>query len=551
MKRKIIALLLTAILLFGVLGACSDNSSSASPSEEPTVVSPTTKPTEGEGSDELDEDEFNYPIVDEPYTLSYFFTYSKPTNQVDPNEGTIWIEQEKRTGVHIDWLIPPANEGNVQFNLLIASGSLPDLLGLSPTTINNTGGLDRYIDDEFFYDLSSDMETYSPNYYRWINSSEDYRKICTTDAGRLAAYWVLLEDLQKSYFGPLVRQDMLDSIGYQGLPTTLDDWTDMLIQLKSVAEKAPYYCTSTAGAETIVLCAFGFSQTYWQLNSEGKVTFAPMEPAFREYLQLMSHWRANGLTDPSWATNASALRIDYARILNNDFSVFGSFFTLIDTFEDQSEVEGYTLTPVKPPVKNEGDIRGIHILQVSASPVKMNYTVISSEVSDLEIAMRWLDYWYTDEGILLAGYGIEGETFYYRDDGTPALTALVANNETMSMSETQAWYLGTAEMPTVHQWRREWTDWTPQKAIDACNTWDTDYVNTLTYPVGAAMTAEESQTYTAIYGDIQTYVAEEVAHLITDYSDEAFDAFQKQLKEMDVDICIEMHQNALDRYLAR
>ena len=64
------------------------------------------------------------------------------------------------------------------------------------------------------------------------------------------------------------------------------------------------------------------------------------------------------------------------------------------------------LAPVNPPVKNEGD--EIHI-RLRDSYTSGN-TAISADCENWEVAMRWLDYLYTEEGALLANYGVEGDT---------------------------------------------------------------------------------------------------------------------------------------------
>lgn len=51
-------------------------------------------------------------------------------------------------------------------------------------------------------------------------------------------------------------------------------------------------------------------------------------------------------------------------------------------------------------------------------------TAISAECSDVELAAKFMDYFYSDEGRLFANFGIEGVT-YNMVNGEPKLTDMV------------------------------------------------------------------------------------------------------------------------------
>ena len=66
------------------------------------------------------------------------------------------------------------------------------------------------------------------------------------------------------------------------------------------------------------------------------------------------------------------------------------------------------------------------------------------------------------------------------------------------------------------------------------------------------MTSDESENYTTLYSDIQTFVDESIAQFIMGTkSMDVWDAFVEQLHTMGIDECIAMKQQALDRYNAR
>ena len=66
------------------------------------------------------------------------------------------------------------------------------------------------------------------------------------------------------------------------------------------------------------------------------------------------------------------------------------------------------------------------------------------------------------------------------------------------------------------------------------------------------MTADEAADYSAVFGDIQTYIAEMLPRFVNgDEPIEQVDEFQNQLRNMGIEDCIELWQAAVDRYNAR
>ena len=53
---------------------------------------------------------------------------------------------------------------------------------------------------------------------------------------------------------------------------------------------------------------------------------------------------------------------------------------------------------------------------------------ITTNCENVELACQWGDWWYSEEGSLLANYGVEGEGFEYVD-GVPTFTSLVTDSD--------------------------------------------------------------------------------------------------------------------------
>ena len=80
-------------------------------------------------------------------------------------------ELMKETGVTIDFQHPPANQGKEQFSLLLADGSLPDLMEYA--WMNYPGGLKRPFRDGNIMALNEVFEKYCPNVMKYLEENPD------------------------------------------------------------------------------------------------------------------------------------------------------------------------------------------------------------------------------------------------------------------------------------------------------------------------------------------------------------------------------------------
>ena len=90
--------------------------------------------------------EFSYPITsDEVLTYWCELNQNVSANYSNLGETPFARELMKETGVTIDFQHPPANQGKEQFSLLLADGSLPDLMEYA--WMNYPGGPEKAIQD--------------------------------------------------------------------------------------------------------------------------------------------------------------------------------------------------------------------------------------------------------------------------------------------------------------------------------------------------------------------------------------------------------------------
>ena len=194
--KKLVAMLLVLAMVLS-LGACGNNASNgSSASSQTSTTSDSGDSSTAEEGNTAEPGEFKLPIVDEPVTLTYF--NADDTNAAiitnDWNDNEFYQEMERRTGVHLEFETVSSADYQTNFNLMIASGKLADLIYVGASYYAE--GVDAAIDDGYFLDLTDKVEEYMPNYNAIRTSDIQYELLSTTDSGRLGAVYELRQSKQ-------------------------------------------------------------------------------------------------------------------------------------------------------------------------------------------------------------------------------------------------------------------------------------------------------------------------------------------------------------------
>lgn len=551
--KKLVALLLSLALVLS-LGACGGNGGSSTSSEASPSSTTEESGAAAESGDESQAEtaetgEFQLPIVDEPTTLSYFVAddSNAAIMTTDWNDNEFYQEMERRTGVHLEFEMVSSADYQTNFNLMIASGNLADMIYVGASYYAE--GVDAAIDDGYFLDLTDLVDEYMPNYERIRTSDVQYELLSTTDSGRLGAVYELRQSKQGPWLGLWIRQDWLDDLNLD-TPVTFDDYHEVLTAFKNEkGATAPLILNFSGSDGEFGTMSGGLNVlNSWQLDETGKVNFGPYMDAWKEYVTIMHQWYTEGLIDPDFMATDERTA-DMAKVVTGASGVFAALYTMPSVYEAASEDPNMNLAPVNPPVMNEGDEGHIRLRDSYTS----GNTAISADSENWEVALRWLDYLYTDEGALLANYGVEGDTFEFDENGEPVFTDKILNNENgWTMTQTVASYL----CPSAGI--ANWSDWTrelagvPEKDQACYDVWS-EFSDDWRLPSSVTLTQDESTERAALYADISTIVKEQTAQFISGALDieSNWDAYISALEASGMERAIEITQAAYDRYLAR
>ncbi len=496
--------------------------------------------------------EVQLPLCEEKTTLTIWTSNDVVTMNLcggDLNKVPFFEELEKRTNVHIEWSVPASGSETEQQNLLWASGDLPDILYY----MSYTDGIDAAIDDGYLLDLTPYADAYMPNYMAAINNGNpELQKMTRTDSGRIAQVQYIMQDEQPPFYGFMVRKDWLDELGLD-IPETYDDWEVMLTAFKEKKGcKAPLGVFANQIRD--LGAGFGFCMDFWGTDyyiENGKVKYSLYDnkAGARKFLETMNRWYENGLIDPDFASSTQFWG-DPVLVNNNQCGAFLSMYTFPSTMFAAAGAQGAEFVAVTIPVEHKGDkvtFRRPNQLNGSAYVVSQK----AAKAGKAELAVKWMDYFFSEAGALFSNYGIEGDT-YTMVNGKPQYTEkMTANPEGKTFDECMRYYTAAPGQPAKYADYKREVAVIPPQYVQMMEDWGSSGYSAY-FPMGAQMTVEENAEYAKLYTDISTYVNEKVMGLITGavpMSD--FDAVCKKIEDSNIKRCIELQQSAYDRYVAR
>jgi putative aldouronate transport system substrate-binding protein len=550
-KLKLLSLVSALFLIFSLAAGCSGTKEAAATPEpeEPTQQPVETATPAPETTETAKPGPFKLPISAEPVT----FTAFNPVNMSsmgmkDNNDSYAYQEAEKRTNIHIEWFHPSSSDAQTSFNLSIASGEYYDTYMVGAGSF--TGGLDAFMDDNIIIDLTDLVKQYAPN-YDYVRHLENTLITTVTDTGRLPGFWQIAKTYQWAFIGPLGRTDWLKELGME-IPETYDQMHEVLVAFRDQKNCEIPMSLNNNGIDDWLLAGYDtmysiYSSSFIQID--GAVKYGPLEPGFKEYITMINKWYGEGLIDKEFYTRQNNPAFDTAFASAGKVGVGSSLYTFPDFLplfaEDPASFE---FNGFRPLVKNSGDKRKIAI---GGAPLTLNknlISVISTSCKDPVTLVKWYDYYFTEEGSLLANYGIEGQGFTYVD-GKPKVTELIyADKDGRPMNSMFPWYTFYQVQGCWYDWERELSPKTSQNVYDTKERFDGNWVDEYTMP-NVSMTSEEGAEYAAIIGDINTYLAENIVMFITGQKPMSeFDAFLDGIKAMNIDRATEIQQAALDRY---
>ena len=481
------------------------------------------------------------------------YAHYSPT-YTNMGDSPFYQELQKRTGVELEFIHPTVGQENEQFNLMVASGDLTDLV--EHGMLDYKGGPEKAIQDKVIIDITDQIKQNAPNLTKVLQENPSWDKQVKTDAGKYYCFPAIRGAESLCYWNGLqIREDYLQKVGMEK-PETIAEWEAVLTAFKDQLGIA-YPLTLLNNNSSVLsflapqypfIGAYGITSDFYL--KDGTVHFGAIESQYVDYLKLFNSWYQKGLLDPDYATQDSKTydaKIASGKSAAYINSVGGGMAKYIAA--TQANDPNAKISAVKYPVLNKGDEPNIGFKEFEY--IQHQSVSITPKCENVEAAVKFLDYGYSDEGHDLFNFGIEGVS-YNMIDGYPTYTEEVTHNpEGLSMMNAMTKYnRGTLLGPTVQDPRyfEQYMPLPEQK--ETSEIWALNDTSWLMPPV--TLTSEESGKITSKLNEINNYRREmELKFIMGVEPIDNFDNYVQHLKGMGIDDVIAVYQAAVERYNAR
>jgi putative aldouronate transport system substrate-binding protein len=488
--------------------------------------------------------------------LTYWVTTNSKWSNHYSNLGDTPFAQEwqKRAGVKVEFIHPPMGGESEQFNLLIASGDLPDMMESNWTTYS--GGPEKALSDGTILKLNDVYAKYGPNITSYLKANPSVDRTIKTDTGSYYAF-PYIREMPSSSNGIVVRDDWLKDLSLP-MPETIDDWYAVFKAFKEkkgasvpLAFGAGNLINATMSSEIGFIYAYDVSMNFY-FGKDGNIHFGPIEPGFKDFLTTMAKWYKEGLLDPDFAS-AAGTQIN-AKVTSGMTGVTqGALVGGIGAWIPAGRATDpkFSLTGAPNPVLRKGDKPILNMLQWEYAG--MYSVAITSTCKDIEGAAKFLDYLFSKDGALFSNYGVEG-TSYTMVGGKPKYTDFVLKNpDKWPVAEAvSAWTNNSFNGPGLWIADALMQQFIYPGQLAAWDAWQpTSEVLTHRLPP-TTPTADESREFSRIMNEINTYYREMmVKYILGTENLAAFDTYVAAVKRLGIDRAIEIQKAALARYNAR
>lgn len=579
MKRKIITLCMVLVLTLTVFTGCVTPTTSTNSSTSTTsTTAPTLKPDDL--TKNLTISCFQVPTGDStasPLYSSY-------------NDNPVVTFLNDKFNMKLDFQQPPTGSETDQFNLMLGTGDYTDVISMLFTKQTDV----ELFNDGVIREISSYLETYMPNYYKYITdpANEDAYNILFDSTGKTYSIPAIAKEDGIAWGGLVYREDILTTVtAAMGTaiafpsgntePTTVDDLEYMLTLMSGYfqASGLPDYAPLILPNNGILgpLCTgFGVLGPYIGLEIDGyvldgdTVQYGPMEQGFYNYLVKMKDWYSKGFIYKDFASRNQ----DVFYLPNTALTYGGAagiWYGLTSQLGDTMSLPDFGLKvvvkPMTPPIDTangvtEAKASNYFVTERASVPTSFAITTKCSDENMIRF-MTAMDYLFTEEGSNIKTFGLDAAhgsadntimvqaglaqgSFTFDESGVLNLDPLMDSRSGQQLTYWQS--LVGLRLPGMEN-TSDFNRTVSESFKSATATWQKyGKDNNLTYTL--RRTAEENETYNTIMTSANDYVNSMVPQFIMgtkELTPETWDAFVDQLKLYDIETAISVTQAAYDR----
>lgn len=534
MKRRWGIVLISTLLALGMLlSACNSNQQGAEQNTDNQQSANTQQGTNTEEAGDVNAvPTEGFPIVREPIKLK-IFTRVAPVNGPFP-EMPVFQDFEKMSNIQVEWIETPTDGFAEKKNLLFASNELPDALYRSNITALEQI---RYGTEGQLIPLEGLIEKYAPNIKKLMETYPEIRSAITTPEGHIYAIPGVVSVGAARTDKKWMNKAWLDKLKLE-VPETTDELYEVLKAFRDRdpndnGEQDEIPMTARRGLAIVPTLAGSFGldfQLGYNINLENdKVNLWMGSERNKEMLMYLNKLYSDQLLDNEIFVHTEAQYLAKQGTGNTGFFFDQTNNPMLDT---KVNAQYIGISPLEGP---HGDR-----LQLAAPvPRDIGAFAITSVNKYPEATMRWIDFFYSDEGSTMLRFGREGE-HYEMKDGIPyyldsflttgnqgKITPYAGGGAPHLISENVSSYINPPQVQEA------------QKMLDP-------YMPKIRYQT-PMFDEQTAQRINVLRNDIDKYYEEQSTKFIAGtLSFDKWEEFQDTLKKMNIDELQQLYQDAYD-----
>ena len=535
-KRRLMAAAMAAVMLAGTLAGCSAKSGSDG--------TEAAKEESGTGQAAAEETLEGSLVSKEPKEFTVFLNFN---NMPFDSSWQVWQEAAKRTNVSLKGTISLSNSNEEEaFNLMMSSGNLADIIGYV-----DASSLEKLGRDGGMIPLNDLIKEHAPNIQKVLDEDARFRQTAYSLDGNI--YQIPKNQELKAAEFWWIRQDWLDKLNLKA-PTTVDERHDVLYAFRNedpngngLKDEIPLFDRAGWKQPDEYLYLWDTSLEFYP--RDGQMKYEPLEENFKTGVTNMIKWYQEGLIDPEIFTRGASSR---DTLLGGD--VGGCTHDWVSTANYNSTLQetipGFQMVAIAPPADQNGVVKE----RVSRYP-GVGWG-ISSQCKDPVTVIKFMDYFFTEEGSDLMNWGIEGDTFTRDADGSKHFTDKVLQSELTPIGYLRSigaqYRIGMCQDGDYEYATMKEDGIEANKLYNGHDEWFDDSLPPyLDGKMALKYTSDDETEYKNIMASIKPYVDEKFQSWILGVNDfdSEYDSFIKELKARGIDRALEINQKAYETFL--
>lgn len=552
MRKKTVALTMAAVMaVTSITAGCQKSGSTGAPAGTQPGTPGTNTTGTNAGTTQGSADAGEHVTLKVHYHSNNKFTIMDKDGNLLP----VFQMASEKTNVTLENTANPvAQKSEEEFQLQATEKFPADIYGGA----NLKGPIFTYALQGAFLPMNDLIEENAPNIKKYLDENPEVRKAMTAPDGNIYMLnYVPDGEAGRAYF---IRTDWLDKLGLE-MPKTFEELEQVLYAFRDqdpngngLKDEIPYF--NDKFEEMIRLANLWGARVYGYdsykdrivLSNDNQLYHAWTAPEFKEALIGLNQWYEDGIIDPEIFTRKANTARQTLWTKDNVGGMTHEWIASTTSYCHNEEllktVPEFKIGAMLPVNKN-----GAGFEEHQRALVKPDGWAISSSCQSPEAAIRFMDWFYSEEGRRAANFGIEGQT-YTVQDGKPQFTDEVISQGGVNL------YLQTnygAQLPIGYAQDFEYErQWTSDEGVQAYELYIGADIYTAPYTPVLNLTAEETEIYDQYLTVLNEYQNERVNAFITGKEDieTGWDSYVEKCKELGSEEIVKIYQTAYERYQA-